>query len=458
MKKHIITFVLNSFTCVFCASVVKFNIEKVDVYMNKKITKFLFLILFIINIAIIKVEAEEDTIIVDECGRTIKYTFFHLGFGESGDLKNYNGKGEISLNVYGLDEHTLVAAEKVDRANSYDTWTPNIVRAEFILYVNYGDIYLRHKSGTLTNISEAKELLFGLFKKINAGVTSGDGTDLLDEGIFDHWNIDNAEELYSKLEEMFLIRTHQSYNSGRVSGPITALGNNYMPSLYSKYTGHDRFSYYNNNEGEQFSNYLVDFLTKSIYNHESTISEKIKIGLGSADNTFMVSRDFNGVTLPANGNYKVDFIKTKITYKKNRCLSEIEYRNIDSTSNDPKKIFSGALGGGRKIGSNWCKREECTSNSPTAGSDINLEPILYGINSYGIKPIDGTTYKPKYTIILNSITIGEIRKYNKNTTYDDFNMVCDAVTNYCKSSFLENALIWNSNNLEIIYEEVDRRK
>lgn len=130
---------------------------------------------------------------------------------------------------------------------------------------------------------------------------------------------------------------------------------------------------------------------------------------------------------------------------------------------DTYKAFPGRDGNGRKIGSNWCASGY--TNIINSGTDnlkydfnddgiVNEKDIYDGVcdssksddnilmsyisdslNSYGIVPSNNKTGSPKYTIELTSDEIIEIRKYNKEHSYDDFDFDCSSGT--CRSNFLK---------------------
>jgi len=65
------------------------------------------------------------------------------------------------------------------------------------------------------------------------------------------------------------------------------------------------------------------------------------------------------------------------------------------------------------------------------------EMLSHRPNSYGyISKTNTTITTPKYVIELTPSDIKDIRKYNKNTSYDDYNLVCDTNGNHCTSSYL----------------------
>lgn len=94
--------------------------------------------------------------------------------------------------------------------------------------------------------------------------------------------------------------------------------------------------------------------------------------------------------------------------------------------------------GNRKLGNNWI-------NETVASNFIN--------NNRGVDSYDVYNLTPMYDITLTPSDIKEIRKYNKNHSYNDFTLNCENGL-YCTSTFLrdsfqslvntENSCAWNS--------------
>lgn len=99
--------------------------------------------------------------------------------------------------------------------------------------------------------------------------------------------------------------------------------------------------------------------------------------------------------------------------------------------------FPGMSGNGRKTGSNWC---DLRGNCSNTNSQVNK----YIINNRGV--LGDKIYverDPMYEITLTPTLIKEIREYNKNTNYDDYNLYCsgdsvdeDAQGYECRSHFV----------------------
>lgn len=118
---------------------------------------------------------------------------------------------------------------------------------------------------------------------------------------------------------------------------------------------------------------------------------------------------------------KVSF-NTKVTGANNSCSNNVTVENIDikedlvfrpiSLSNP----FPGSNGKGRSMGSPWT-------------DDLKKTYITDRSNVYSKKPL--------YSITLTPSTIKQIRDYNKDTSYDDFNLICSN-GEACYSIFLRN--------------------
>ena len=102
-----------------------------------------------------------------------------------------------------------------------------------------------------------------------------------------------------------------------------------------------------------------------------------------------------------------------------------------------KILFPGKLGDGRKVGSNWCKENITSCASDNKLEDVNMEPIINDLNSYGRNPSTGASGSAKYVIELNSSDIQAIRAYNDEVNYDTYDLDCDLTKDSCTSNFLE---------------------
>lgn len=104
---------------------------------------------------------------------------------------------------------------------------------------------------------------------------------------------------------------------------------------------------------------------------------------------------------------------------------DVIYRPIDLS--DP---FPGETGTGRETGSNWCYYNDCTNDNATVEDVILENRNVEGNDVYNLEPI--------YTITLTPAVIQEIRNYNDSVDndYADFNLVCDAYGEECKSTFI----------------------
>ena len=131
-------------------------------------------------------------------------------------------------------------------------------------------------------------------------------------------------------------------------------------------------------------------------------------------------------------NYRVE--PEIVTCKTGHCNSgdnpqklNLEFRSIDV--NNP---FPGKSGNQRTPGSNWknVDRDDILLNSP---------------NSYGIILSSNTNKGAKYEIILTPKDIEDIRNYNKNNNYDDYNLTC--IDDICTSNYL--TTLYNEGLLKI---------
>lgn len=136
---------------------------------------------------------------------------------------------------------------------------------------------------------------------------------------------------------------------------------------------------------------------------------------------------------------KVSF-NTKVTGADSSCSNNVTVENIDikedlvfrpiSLSNP----FLGSNGKGRSMGSPWT-------------DDLKKTYITDRSNVYSKKPL--------YSITLTPSTIKQIRDYNKDTSYDDFNLICSN-GEACYSIFLRNYSKIINTNKSNCYNANDR--
>lgn len=129
-------------------------------------------------------------------------------------------------------------------------------------------------------------------------------------------------------------------------------------------------------------------------------------------------------------------IKTGLITPNNKL--NIEFRTVNTNS---ESIFLGKDGSNRKIGSNWSKEED-------REFVLNVKNNSYNKNNE----------EPLYTILLTPDTMEDIRKDNKDKTYDDYNMTCTEDGMTCISNYL--TCLVNSNELQIkpIRKNLDKFK
>ena len=113
--------------------------------------------------------------------------------------------------------------------------------------------------------------------------------------------------------------------------------------------------------------------------------------------------------------------------KKDACDPEtlkglnLIYRPISLSS-----PFSGIDGSGRTPGSNW-NDSNLINQFITNNRGVNTERLYFD-------------KAPMYQITLTPALIQEVRKYNRTTTYNDFNMDCNSAGRECKSDFIRGTL------------------
>lgn len=112
----------------------------------------------------------------------------------------------------------------------------------------------------------------------------------------------------------------------------------------------------------------------------------------------------------------------------------IEFRTINTST-----PFPGKNGNIRNTGSNWCDKESNTCSGDVTENKVIESTIKGRNNSY-----NQTQKGALYTITLTPSTIKEIKSYNKNTSYDDYNVNCDDTGN-CANSFLSKFNIKRTN-------------
>lgn len=100
--------------------------------------------------------------------------------------------------------------------------------------------------------------------------------------------------------------------------------------------------------------------------------------------------------------------------KNSKKPEDFVYRTIKLGTKDV--AFPGKDGKGRNPGSNW-------------DDDTLIQKVITGTK-------DVYSKDPMYTIVLNSQTIRQIRRYNRSHNYDDFNLICNSNGSACISRFL----------------------
>ncbi len=111
------------------------------------------------------------------------------------------------------------------------------------------------------------------------------------------------------------------------------------------------------------------------------------------------------------------------------CAYEIEDEKLVPDPEEPTKAirivyrpidletpFPSMSGEGRDTGSNWCDGTDCNNENETVEK--------YILENRGTTDLY-TEKEPMYTIVLNPSTIKEIREYNSNTYYDEYDLYCE---------------------------------
>ena len=111
----------------------------------------------------------------------------------------------------------------------------------------------------------------------------------------------------------------------------------------------------------------------------------------------------------------------KYNYDDNGKIN-IEFRIIDT--NNP---FN------RTPKSNW----NDGSNKNNSKNGLIKDYIINATNSYGIKKGESEKQTPKYIITLTSDIIEQIREYNDNNPYDNYELSCDSESGNCQNAFLK---------------------
>lgn len=140
--------------------------------------------------------------------------------------------------------------------------------------------------------------------------------------------------------------------------------------------------------------------------------------------------------------YDKESYKNDMLYE---CTFEVDNAIINSSNNNNNGIeviyrtisldnpFPSIDGDGRATGANWCYLDDCSNTNQvvqeviTNNRDVKTEEIYIELD-------------PLYTITLTPALIKEIRKYNRTTNYDDFNLECNSNGNNCKSKLIRESI------------------
>jgi len=136
---------------------------------------------------------------------------------------------------------------------------------------------------------------------------------------------------------------------------------------------------------------------------------------------------------------------------------DIIYRPIDL--NNPFPGQTGSTTKSRKTGSNWCSVDDgvfhCSGNNSASKTKSTDNSVVYEKIQTARKANGYELYskKPLYTVELDANAIKQIRKYNKNKTYDNWDsIICSGQS--CRSTYLSNneAFTVERNTEEVTYE------
>lgn len=129
-------------------------------------------------------------------------------------------------------------------------------------------------------------------------------------------------------------------------------------------------------------------------------------------------------------------INNKVVCPGKPSVMSAVYRTID-----PNNAFTSQNGETRQTGANWCSNILAKTSDPTCSGNATAttenSTVYNSIVARNSKNVDDSD--AMYKVVLDSYIINEVRKYNKNKTYDDFTLKCTKGEN-CKSEFLKTVL------------------
>lgn len=82
--------------------------------------------------------------------------------------------------------------------------------------------------------------------------------------------------------------------------------------------------------------------------------------------------------------------------------------------------------------------QDTTESRKTLGYWNDLTIDMFVLNNRGVNDYEVYNLTPMYSITLTPASIKEIRNYNRQTSYNDFNFDCEDGL-YCKSLFLRHS-------------------
>ena len=222
-------------------------------------------------------------------------------------------------------------------------------------------------------------------------------------------------QVFKKMNEINSIRIEKEYNY-------------YLPDDADVYTSVNKSSKSKLSKEKEMNNF--------------DIGKHLPVAYNEKDNDIEVTLT---PTVTSNKLRSSEF-KTKLCTNQYECTAKPDgdgciipvYRPIDL--NDP---FPDQDDKGRQTGVNWC------ASDSTGCSNTNTLVKKVITNNRGVTTNEVYKLTPLYTIRLTPSMISQIRDYNKDTTYGDYNLICDEGTGkHCISRYLRGEEDENGNVLK----------
>lgn len=165
-----------------------------------------------------------------------------------------------------------------------------------------------------------------------------------------------------------------------------------------------------------YKNYLYNTYTQKITEYNNSLSDSYLSG--TAENNEILYDCYYQIKegspyCPTEG------CSTTATVDDDLGSVRIVYRPISLSS-----PFPSMSGTGRKTGANWCDK----SNDNCLNNENNENVEKYILNNRNVSGSDVYNKEPMYKITLTPALIKQIRIYDEDTTYDDFNLYCNSGT------------------------------